>query len=108
MLQQNTTISREGFWKTGRGSMLPTPLPLGKPWVGRRRFLQALENIQRRSVLHHYKGWSNCRICGCRNGSGEYQNDGWRWPQGYQHYVEDHNVKPSLAFLEFILGEKVE
>jgi hypothetical protein len=22
----------------------------------------------------------------------------WRWPEGFAHYVEEHNVRPSLAF----------
>jgi hypothetical protein len=101
-------INREGFWKTGVGSMLPHPLPLGKPWVGRKRFLAALARLEKRAAVRHFRGWSTCRICGCHNGSAEYQHRGWCWPSGYSHYVEEHNVKPSLAFLEFVLGERVE
>jgi hypothetical protein len=26
----------------------------------------------------------------------------WVWPSGYKHYIEDHEVQPSLAFQEFV------
>ncbi len=28
----------------------------------------------------------------------------WEWPAGFRHYVEDHRVRPSAAFEEFILA----
>jgi hypothetical protein len=48
-----------------------------------------------------YRGWSICRICGKHNGTGELEitygnfRDGkkqYRIPEGYVHYLEDHNV----------------
>ena len=43
-----------------------------------------------------YRGWSNCRLCGKMNGSKELEimSDGTRYriPQGYLHYLEDHQV----------------
>lgn len=95
---------REGFWRSEREPTLPSPHGLDKPWKGKRKFLAALAKVEKRAHASHYKGSSNCRICDKRNGSATYEYDGWQWPSGYRHYVEVHNVRPSLAFQEFILG----
>jgi hypothetical protein len=43
-----------------------------------------------------YRGWSNCRICEKKNGTKELKiqigDTQYRIPQGYVHYLEDHNV----------------
>lgn len=49
-----------------------------------------------------YRGSSTCRICGCHNGSKEYVYGGYRWPQGFRHYVEEHNVEPSEGFKKML------
>lgn len=49
-----------------------------------------------------YRGWSSCRMCGCLNGTREYQHGGWRWPEGYAHYIEQHNIVPTADFITFI------
>lgn len=57
--------------------------------------------------MARYKGSSTCRCCGNTNGSGDYKSDGWVWPEGLHHYIAKHNVRPSLAFQEFILGRQI-
>lgn len=54
-----------------------------------------------------YMGSSRCRICDKQNGSREYHIHGWIWPEGFRHYVEVHNVKPSDDFIKFIMEEAV-
>lgn len=43
-----------------------------------------------------YRGSSRCRLCGCRNGSLEYRvhinGQVLVVPEGYVHYLRDHNV----------------
>ncbi len=79
------------------------------PWKGQGAFLTCLEVIETGDDAYEvaYRGWSTCRICGKRNGSTEYVFDGWKWPSGFRHYVEAHNLRPSLAFIEFITGKEV-
>jgi hypothetical protein len=55
-----------------------------------------------------YRGSSTCRICGIRNGYREFNIAGWQWPSGFRHYIEAHNVRPSLAFQEFIIGDWIK
>ena len=100
---------REGFWaptESGK-SELPWPIPIHIKWKGKYKFLFALKQAEMKghATAIHYKGSSPCRLCEKkRNGSIEYEYRGWIWPAGYRHYIENHTVRPSLAFQEFILA----
>lgn len=102
---------REGFWGNAGeiNGILPLPVPYSivSPWRGRARFLAALEREERMAKTLHAKGFSPCRICKHINGSIQFSSGGWVWPSGYRHYIEAHNVRPSLAFQEFILGYEI-
>ena len=104
-------ILREGFWAGGSepgSNLLPRPITAEKAWKGKRVFLKALTYIEQSTQVHaeHYKDWSTCRVCEMINGSQDFRfesmNITWKWPSGYTHYVKIHNVRPSLAFQEFI------
>ena len=102
-------MNREGFWSTGKESDLPQAYAYKvsvDTWKGKEEFLNRLDRIQSTyAQVLYYKGISSCRICNCMNGSREYKYEGWQWPEGYSHYIEKHNVRPSLAFEEFITGK---
>lgn len=56
---------------------------------------------------NHYKGYSCCRICGkTRNGSSERTDGKYTWPEGFVHYVSEHNVKPAQEFIDHIFNQK--
>jgi hypothetical protein len=44
-------------------------------------------------VFAQYLGFSICRFCGERNGTGESTDGEWVWPEGLAHYVEAHSVR---------------
>lgn len=101
--------NREGFWRSSQNSEdreLPMPAE-GKVWRGQAEFLDALEKLEAKANVAHYRGWSTCRLCKCVNGSTEFSARGWVWPEGYRHYVEVHNVRPSLAFQEMVIGRSL-
>lgn len=106
MLQRpkSSLINREGFWANKDEPYLPIVVASDKPWKGRKKFLKHLIALEAKLKPIHYKGWSTCRICKCHNGSTEYVYNGWRWPEGFAHYVLEHNVRPSLAFQEMVSG----
>ena len=58
--------------------------------------LDELENHPNVTLIS-YMGWSNCRICGCRNGTKEFVFDTgdiqYHWPEGLRHYIEEHRVE---------------
>lgn len=98
---------REGFWHSKYEPLLPKPVPNDKPWKGQRVLLEALSEKQSKLRMSRYKGSSKCRCCGITNGSGDYKLGAWVWPEGLAHYIKAHNVRPSLAFQEFILGRQL-
>lgn len=44
-------------------------------------------------------GPSTCRICGEPNGSGEYTDGVYEWPEGLAHYVQEHAVRLPEEFV---------
>ena len=102
-MKKTKKIIREGFWRGKDEPTLPKPVPRAKPRKGQRIFLKALSRLEYRLKPAYFKGWSECRVCGCRNGSGEYTHGGFQWPTGFYHYVKVHNVKPTDGFIEFVL-----
>lgn len=103
-------LRREGFWTASMmlKGKLPFPVPYNNVWPGKHKFLRALKKIQNVAEVNHYRGWSTCRICSKHNGSTEYEYKGWVWPEGFMHYVSTHNVRPSLAFQEFIINKEIK
>ncbi|WP_205474835.1 hypothetical protein [Nocardioides sp. SYSU D00038] len=45
------------------------------------------------TVVVAYMGNSPCRLCGQDNGSLEYTDGVYQWPEGLAHYVSDHGVR---------------
>lgn len=39
-----------------------------------------------------YRGWANCRICGCVLGTHDFVGYGYAWPERAEHYVIVHDV----------------
>lgn len=95
----------EGFWYSKEEPNFPDPKEFssGKTFKGKTVFLTALREVEATAARDAYKGSSTCRICGCRNGSKTFKGDGFNWPEGYAHYIEKHNVKPTAAFIAMIL-----
>jgi hypothetical protein len=97
-------IKIEGYWYSKYEPKYPSPVANDEPWEGKAEFLEKLTQKESRTPVDRYKGWSNCRLCNKNNGSTEFKTSNWRWPEGYKHYIEDHNVKPSDEFYQFIMG----
>lgn len=101
---------REGFWTDGTPDTahLPKAVP-SEPWPGQNLFLKALAYVEKCSDEHNYKGWSNCRCCGIKNGSADFYRTRlgikFIWPCGFSHYVEKHNIRPSLAFQDWVMAQ---
>ena len=56
-------------------------------------------------VKGSWRGWSNCRMCGCMNGSQCLGDGVFVWPEGFAHYVEVHGVRPPDEFVRHVLGK---
>lgn len=91
----------EGFWYSDSQPELPKVVP-GEPWERQTEFITKLISVQKTAKSLQYRGCSLCRICNKVNGSITYQCNDWQWPQGYIHYITEHNVKPSKEFRDMI------
>lgn len=69
-----------------------------------KEFVKRLRIVETKTPTFSYMGHSECRICGMRNGTKTYYTDLFAWPEGYAHYIEEHGVKPSAAFVLHIRG----
>lgn len=100
-----------GFWRetTLRTVTDKLPFPVKTLCRGYRRaeFLEALDNVQSKLTPKVFRGMSPHRWTGEFNGCGEYQVDGWKWPEGYRTYLAD-GVLPSREFYNFITGKDLK
>jgi len=55
-----------------------------------------------------YKGSSQCRICGKTNGSCDITDGVWVWPEGFLHYIVNHDVKPPQEFVDYVTEKMKE
>lgn len=59
--------------------------------------------------LVSYRGWSNCRICNCKNGTRELEirkdDKLYVIPEGYLHYLIDHKVGIDKKLVELFNDE---
>lgn len=94
----------EGYWRSAKDARSELPWPVQTPGWGEAEFLLKLRLVEQASEFVSYRGWSVSRLTGEWNGSREYVRNGWRWPEGFGHYVE-HGVKPSDDFMAFVVSE---
>jgi hypothetical protein len=53
-------------------------------------------------------GISPCRLCGQANGSVEYSDGVYVWPEGLAHYVEDHAVRLPVEIEQHALARMAQ
>ena len=97
-------FENEGYWRESEDEASPLPWPVQDPtWEHRGEFLVELRIIESTSAYTDWMGFSRCRLCGRDNGASDFRAGQWVWPEGYQHYIADHDVRPSREFEEFVL-----
>lgn len=109
--QQPSASIEVGFWReVGEYAQpngytdLPQPNSAKEP---QQRLVSKLVKIEAKAREVIFKGLSPCRICGCNNGAAEYTYKGFRWPDGYKHYLLDHNVACDARFRTMIANEQL-
>lgn len=70
--------------------------------LSERDYYKVLDYLQNGKVYRRWRGFSTCRVCKKRNGSVCLTDGTYQWPEGYAHYVLEHNVVPSDDFLAHI------
>lgn len=92
-----------GYWHSDEESEYPDPAWFVDPlWDISERTL-VINFLKSGVEFNRYCGYSSCRFrCGIMDsdlGDGELTDGVYYWPEGFVHYVEEHNVKPPEDFL---------
>lgn len=97
-----------GFWHSQNEPQLPKiQESIDYSWSRDHRSVVA-SYLKNGTVSGRYKGWSNCRICGVKNGSSDLTDGAYVWPEGLVHYVEAHHIKPNEEFVSHVLARIAE
>ena len=98
-----------GYWRSKSEPDLPDP----KDYIGNKtnltsngrkviaKYLDAYGNAK-----VHWRGWSNCRICGKYNGTRCMSDGVYIWPEGFGHYILEHDLNPPPEFYRYVF-EKI-
>lgn len=97
--------------------LLEFPFPIENSLKKENAFLQEkvltlLKKELENSRKVFYRGYSNCRICNKLNGSAEFdivvENTKFIIPEGYLHYIEDHNVEIDFRLLKLFKSKLIQ
>jgi hypothetical protein len=92
-----------GYWRKHEDSTEDLP------WPDKIRKLpddikhKVLLYLNRGEIKYHWRGFSNCRICAKANGSVCLTDGIFIWPEGYSHYISEHDVMVDPELLAHIL-----
>jgi len=64
-----------------------------------------LAHLKRGKVHQAWMGFSNCRFCGCENGTRDMSDGVYVWPEGFAHYLLVHHVRPPQEFVAHVLRQ---
>ena len=93
---------RIGFWYSEQEPWLPRPRTTVWPPEHQRK---VVEYLKRGQVKDRYFGTSHCRLCDrSDNGSADYSDGTYTWPEGLAHYVEAHSVELPGDFVQHALS----
>lgn len=81
-----------GFWRDEESSTENLPFPIKRKNKRDIDFLALLKEVESKAKKLRWRGFSKCRLCGQINGSISYVYNGFEWPSGLRHYVEEHNI----------------
>lgn len=62
-------------------------------------------HLQRATLVNQYRGLSPCRLCDRHNGSAEFTDGAYCWPEGLAHYVVEHGVRLPDEFADHVLQQ---
>lgn len=91
-----------GFWASTFQPDLPIPWDYLDPTWDRSERTRVVQYLRSAPKVQWWRGYSDCRFCGARNGTTDRSDGTFLWPDGFAHYLERHGVRPPEEFLEHV------
>ena len=90
-----------GFWRGSKNetSELPWPTDYYDPHWDEEEREAVATYLDSGKIADSYRGWSECRVCGCMNGTSDMTDGTYLWPEGLSHYVREHNIRLPREFI---------
>ncbi len=114
LIQNNHEYRLEKVWRKkkndythdSKGNLYPYPIP-GTPWADKKTFIDRLTLLNQfldlKKKYQLYDEPIDCLICKKKNVTTKlYKYDDTMWQDGIIHYMEKHNIEPSLQFKQLI------
>ncbi|GAA3654726.1 hypothetical protein GCM10022224_017170 [Nonomuraea antimicrobica] len=94
MVDARSSLRLIGYWWSHDAPEWPRPQDWSDPyWSLEERDLVALYLESGQHMPYATAGLSLCRLCDKPNGSLEFTDGVFLWPQGLAHYVREHSVR---------------
>lgn len=98
-----TTLRLIGYWRSATEPDWPDAAAFVDPhWDEQEREMVATY-VECGTVARAYLGISRCRICGEENGSLEFTDGVYIWPDGLEHYIRAHSLRLPEPFASHVV-----
>ena len=96
-------LIRIGYWRSENSPEWPDVADfVDTSWDEDERYTVSA-TLRRATAVGHCMGFSPCRICGKQNGTSEFSDGTYIWPEGLAHYIADHAVRLPQSLVEHAL-----
>src|SRR5436305_9788531 len=94
MSPRTNPLKKVGYWKSADNRRYPKPQWLVRPGWHAGESDQIVGYLRAGNPCLSWFGASHCRFRVCRqaNGSSDFTDGEWIWPEGLAHYLEKHSV----------------
>lgn len=104
---------RKDFIKDINNKFFPKPEKKKEKWYDSKAFLEKLKEIENyireknNYIIYNKNNYTDCLICNKKNvGKGIFTINRIRWENSLDHYIKEHNIKPSKEFIDMVFNFK--
>lgn len=103
-----TELKAIGYWcrNINEKSNLPYPSEFIDENWDKDELLKVAEYIQCCEPIEYWRGFSTCRLCGECLGTTCLSDGTYIFPEKFEHYLLEHNVKPPQEFIDHVLANQ--
>lgn len=103
---ENKTYKAIGYWHSEEQPGLPDPAWFKDNNWDKTEKQAVIDYLKKGETVVEYRGWSWCRFgCSGAYGSADLTDGTYIYPEGLVHYIEKHNVRLPVDFINHIYGK---